>query len=212
MHATKCFASLALFLQVCAAVAIIVITATKFSNFQDVTAAGNDLVSVTINQSCALGQFSTGWSMCTYSYVVAGVSLAASLVLSLLLCITCNCCGIGGVLDAVFAAIGIAWWVIGAILLTQRSSSPAQLADWRVALIALAWACVALFGLALLLLVCRAFAVCCGGGRERERERKHAGDVEAAVVVPMQPAYPAYPAYASKPGAQEPYGNQFIIR
>jgi hypothetical protein len=48
-------------LQVCAAVAIIVITATKFSNFQDVTAAGNDLVSVTINQSCALGQFSTGW-------------------------------------------------------------------------------------------------------------------------------------------------------
>lgn len=205
MHASKCFTSLALFLQAGAAAAIIVITALKFSNFEAVTTTGGG---TTVTESCALGQFESGWSMCTYAYVLSSISLAATLVLGLLLCITCNCCGIGAVLDAAFAMIGVAWWVIGAIFITNRSTSPAQLADWRTAIIGLSWGCVGLFGLALVLLLYRGCAACCGRGRGR----KDARDVEAPVAAQTQLAYPPYPAYASKPGSQVPNGPQFIVR
>lgn len=45
-------------------------------------------------------------------FVVAGISVIVSLLISLVQCVTCHLCGIGGVLDVIFAAAGTAWWVV----------------------------------------------------------------------------------------------------
>lgn len=46
---------------------------------------------------------------CSYAYVVVGVSLAVSLAVSLLQCLTCNLCGLGKILDILLAAFGTVW-------------------------------------------------------------------------------------------------------
>lgn len=43
---------------------------------------------------------------------MAGISVIVSLLISLVQCVTCHLCGIGGVLDVIFAAAGTAWWVV----------------------------------------------------------------------------------------------------
>ena len=45
-------------------------------------------------------------------YVVCGVSLAVSAVVTLLECCTCNLCGLGKVLDVIVAGFGAVWWVL----------------------------------------------------------------------------------------------------
>lgn len=52
---------------------------------------------------------------CRYTYVVVGVSLAVSLAVSLLQCLTCNLCGLGKILDILLAAFGTVWWALQAI-------------------------------------------------------------------------------------------------
>ncbi len=47
--------------------------------------------------------------MRSYAYVVVGVSLAVSLAVSLLQCLTCNLCGLGKILDILLAAFGTVW-------------------------------------------------------------------------------------------------------
>lgn len=85
------------------AVAIVAIVATKLS---DVTYSNAG-----IYQTCSLGQCGTSCSgsLCNYMYAVAGVSMAVSLGISILQCCTCNLCGLGGILDILFAIAGTAW-------------------------------------------------------------------------------------------------------
>lgn len=58
---------------------------------------------------CLLGADYGSSSLCTYTFVVAGVSLAVSAAASLLLCCTCNLCGLGKIVDVIVAAFGAIW-------------------------------------------------------------------------------------------------------
>lgn len=48
---------------------------------------------------CLLGQDYMSSSLCTYTFVVCGVSLVVSAVISMIQCCTCNLCGLGKILD-----------------------------------------------------------------------------------------------------------------
>lgn len=50
----------------------------------------------------------------------AGLSLVLTFLISMLKFVTCDLCGLGGVLDIIFAAVGTAWWSIGVSLISSR--------------------------------------------------------------------------------------------
>jgi hypothetical protein len=60
---------------------------------------------------CLLGTTTRGADACRLAYIFGGVSILATLGLGLLLVLTCNLCGVGAVLDAMFALAGAAWCV-----------------------------------------------------------------------------------------------------
>lgn len=142
--------------QVAAAVAIIVITATKLSDVELTYGAqgeGSPLIPQSLRiptgvaeQSCSLGaRRSAPTSVCTYVYVVAGASLAVSAALALVLCTTCNLCGAGVALDVLFAGAGVAWWGIAAGVVTSHAAAASAAGttptvhDWRAAVVGLCW-------------------------------------------------------------------------
>ena len=47
---------------------------------------------------------------------LAGISLAACLALFILLCCTCDLCGLGFLLEAAFAGFGAFWWLTGHLI------------------------------------------------------------------------------------------------
>lgn len=95
------------------AVAIVVVVATKLSDTQIVAPNLSDGLQGSdfqiINSTCTLAEDYKSSSMCNYVYALAGVSIAVSIAISLLQCCTCNLCGLGGVLDLIFAVAGTAW-------------------------------------------------------------------------------------------------------
>jgi mannose-P-dolichol utilization defect protein 1 len=179
---------LAGFLQVGVAVAIIVITYIKLDHYTiSVTTDG-----ASVSSQCLLGYTSSGMNLCHYAYAASGVSLAASAALGLLLCCTCNLCGLGGVLDFIFAALGVAWWAVAGSLLNHYMHQPYVSAlpqyNWRLIIIVLAFVSCGLFGISILISVMRVCSRCCGGSSGGRKHR----DVEAAaptkvVVVQQQP-------------------------
>lgn len=86
-----------------------------------------------------------------------------SAALALLLCTTCNLCGAGVVLDVLFAGAGVAWWGIGAGVVTSHASAASAagltpaVQDWRAAVVGLCWSEAAIC----LLMLISALASCC---------------------------------------------------
>lgn len=99
----------AAFCQGIVAIAIAVVVAVKL---MDVTVAVDGAEVLDYNYTCLLGTDYGSSSLCTYTLVVVGVSLAVSFCVSLLQCCTCNLCGLGKILDILLAAAGTAWWAV----------------------------------------------------------------------------------------------------
>lgn len=167
MSCLKAATGFAFFLQFAAAIAFLVIIVMKLDHYT-FTVNGPSVNGTTINlpsleasSYCLLGYTSAGGSLCVGSYIVAGISLAASFALSLFLCLTCNLCGLGAVIDAVFAGVACALWSVWSSVLIKNEHPNAPMQDWRTAVIALAIACAALFGIACLFSLSKIFASCC---------------------------------------------------
>jgi hypothetical protein len=82
--------------QVLLAIAIIVVVAVQLV---DVGVDGTSY-----SYSCLLGQDYLSTSLCTYTFVVCGVSLVVSSLISIIQCCTCNLCGLGKILDVLVRA------------------------------------------------------------------------------------------------------------
>lgn len=189
MGCGHCLSALAGFLQVGVAVAVIVVTYLKLDHYSVIVTTDG----VAVSSQCMLGVTSGGLDLCHYAYAVSGISLAASLVLGLLLCCTCNLCGLGGVLDTIFAALATAWWAVAGAVLNHYMHEPYVSAlpqyQWRLIIVILAFVSCGLFGISILISLIRVFASCCCGGSSRGRKQR---DFEAAppqkvVVVHQQP-------------------------
>lgn len=139
------------------AVSIAVILAIKL----DDVSVQVDGLSASIHTQCYLGTAVESTSLCTYVYVVVGVSVGVSLALSLVQCVTCNLCGLGGVLDAIFAILGLVWWVIAGAIVTARvqdaSSVGLTMQGWRTRIVILMWIEAGLFLLLTLLAIIKCF-------------------------------------------------------
>lgn len=104
------------FLQVVLAIAIVVVVAVQLV---DVNVDGGSY-----SYSCLLGQDYLSSSLCTYTFVVCGVSLVVSALISLIQCCTCNLCGLGKVLDIVLGAAGAIWWGVASGVIGKNAMDP----------------------------------------------------------------------------------------
>lgn len=130
-----------------------------------------------VEATCVLGninlewnEFSSSTNLCTYAYVVCGVSLATSLALSIFFCLTCDCCGCGFVLEAIISGLATGWWLAAALVFSNYVSETNQdgvwsLNNWRNAVVVLAWVAFAAFALTFLISLIKAInkCICCGG-------------------------------------------------
>ncbi len=152
-------------IQVILAAAIIALVAVKL---QDTTWYAEDGKTFDVQVTCALGTAVESGSLCDYVYAVAGISMAVSLAISLLQCCTCNLCGLGSILDLLFAGVGTAWWAIAAAVVqtnvSDASDEDLPLQNYRTSVVVMMWVEVALFAL----LVLSGIFQCCGscGGRK----------------------------------------------
>ncbi|GAB4822906.1 hypothetical protein N2152v2_009952 [Parachlorella kessleri] len=121
---------------------------TLTADFGTSTTGGPTHWGVQTHATCTLGTAVDSSSLCTYTYVLAGVSIGISLLLSLVKCVTCDLCGLGALLDLIFSAAGTCWWAVGASVVTKHVQQAADmpLEQYRTATIALMWAEVAMFG------------------------------------------------------------------
>jgi hypothetical protein len=163
-------------LQLACAAAVIVITAMKLHKV-DIIFNQNTWNADVLNQ-CLLGTMSNGANLCYFAYIAGGISVIATAALSILQCCTCNLCGLGGILDAAFAAAGTVMWAIAGVIFnqyynlqeTQTPGVPRQ--QWRFSIPILSFCACALFGIMALAAVyslLSACCCCCGGGRSRTK-------------------------------------------
>jgi hypothetical protein len=95
--------------QLAAAGLLIGLVATKLNNIK--MSFDPEHLSAKVTDTCLLGAASNGVNLCYVAYGVGGVSILATAALSVLMCCTCNLCGLGFLLDTIFALVGTAWWV-----------------------------------------------------------------------------------------------------
>eukprot|EP00887_Chlorella_sp_A99_P006402 scaffold3.g6402.t1 len=145
-------------LQVLLAIAIIVVVAVPLSDYS-VNISGVDY-----GVNCLLGNESTtSSSLCNYVYA----------------CITCHFCGLGGILDLLFAIAGTAWWAIGGGIVTSNANKNVVLttpdstktwglpqSGWRDTVVVSMWIECGLFGLLVISGIARSCCRCCGGGKD----------------------------------------------
>mmetsp|Transcript_33685 Transcript_33685/g.60819 ORF Transcript_33685/g.60819 Transcript_33685/m.60819 type:complete len:186 (-) Transcript_33685:394-951(-) len=161
------------FLKLAFAIAIIVIVAKKLSG---------DLSPIEVIQhndstSCYLGANVKGHNLCAYAYAVCGASIVATFIISLFLCITCEFCGLGSIIELLFAGLGTAWWVAASIVFTKYGKT-ANNDNWpykdaRNTVIVLSWLEAVFFGIIVLYGVLKALcsicSCCCGGASEKDK-------------------------------------------
>lgn len=90
---------------------------------------------------------------------------------SILQCCTCHLCGLGSLLDTLFAAAGCVLWAIVGVIIDQVQKQPLMQSvprpEWRLAIVVLCFTACALFGLmalAAIVSLFSTFCACCGGG------------------------------------------------
>ncbi|KAL4458431.1 hypothetical protein ABPG75_013296 [Micractinium tetrahymenae] len=108
---------------ICTSILAILIAILVSVKLMDVSVSV-DGTNVSYNYSCLLGTDYGSSSLCTYTYVVIGVSLAVSLAVSLLQCLTCNLCGLGNILDILLAAFGTVWWAVASGVIASHANDP----------------------------------------------------------------------------------------
>ncbi|GAB4818993.1 hypothetical protein N2152v2_006039 [Parachlorella kessleri] len=139
-------------MRVVLAIAIIALVAVKLDNVV-VTTSGDNIhnLQVKVNSTCSLGTAIDSNSLCAYTYAACAISLVVSLAISIIQCCTCNLCGLGRILDLIFAVVGTGWWAIAAAVIQKHVDDAANeglsLQHYRTATVGLMWTEVALFGL-----------------------------------------------------------------
>ena len=127
--------------QVILAVVIVVLVASQL----DHVTWDNGQITAT-KATCTLGTSFDSASLCVYTYIVAGVSMAVSLGMVLLMCITANLCGIGKHLTMFIAGLGTVWWAIAGALVQKNLNTASTAAEVVSGMV---WAETGLFGLLL---------------------------------------------------------------
>lgn len=188
------------------AIAIIIIVAVHLQDhtvslFED----GNDAVDVKFQ--CMLGNTvqqandDSSANLCAYTYAVCGISLGVTLVVSLLLCITCNLCGGGVIIELIAMCFLCVWWIICGSVLSKQAADTNDITDdaqeyfdnlwdlkftqkdWRNTVVILAWIAALCFFIEFVICCCRLLCGCCGGKdselKEEKKKRKEA-EKEAA--------------------------------
>lgn len=98
------------------------------------------------------------------------------LLLLLVQMITCNMCGCGKVMDAVFTVLAAAWWLIAGFITAShaRAANNAKIrqSEWRNAVVLLCWITAGLFALLFFVHTGRILVSCC------RKRRKGASDAD----------------------------------
>ena len=85
-----------------------------------------------VSFSCVLGTYTgvgssssfSGSSNCLMLQILSGLTIGVGLLISIIQCYTCNLCGLGGVLDGMFALAGAgAWGYAGGVLQSALDDS-----------------------------------------------------------------------------------------
>lgn len=156
----------------CAA-AVIVITALKLHKV-NITFDQNTWNTDVLNQ-CLLGNMDNGANLCYFAYAAGGISVIATMALSVLQCCTCHLCGLGGILDAAFAAAGTVVWAAAGVIfnqyynLQQQTNPNVPRQEWRFSITVTSFIACGLFGVMALaaiysILTACCCGSCCGGG------------------------------------------------
>lgn len=187
--------------QLAVAAVIIYLVASKLNTIH----VGVEGYSAQVTDTCLLGKTTNGASLCIVAYAFSAGSLLGTLALSILLCCTCNLCGLGFLLDTIFALAGTVWWAAAGLVFGYYNKQPAiaqlpqsQARRW---VYILSWVGCAAFGLTFLVRLYQmlsAVCSCCGGGRGRSRRK----DVEAppAPRAPRAAPQPVYFGAGPPPG------------
>ncbi|GBF99294.1 hypothetical protein Rsub_12054 [Raphidocelis subcapitata] len=143
---------------------------------------------------------------CRYAYSVASISVLCCFLLSLMQCLTMDCCGMGRLLECLVDAGLAAWWLAAGITLSSRAAVANGVglpkAGHRNAVVAMAWLSVVLF---LVLLAVNAYLTLKLGrayvsiARLRQQQQQQAGGIQMA-----SPFGPAGGAGAAYPGGPYP--------
>ncbi|GAX76124.1 hypothetical protein CEUSTIGMA_g3567.t1 [Chlamydomonas eustigma] len=181
--------------KIACAAAIIAIVAVKLTNISTNSLNVNG-TNVSFNNSatmeCVLGTDLKDHSLCTVAFAVSGISIALSFAVAILLCCTCNLCGLGPVLELAFAFVGTLMWLATSIVMTKNVqgtsyslssfsvSMPQE--NWRTTVVALTWTEFGLFlfiffvyMVKILSAACGCFTCCCDDEDEEKGNKVHAG-------------------------------------
>ncbi|KAF6254451.1 hypothetical protein COO60DRAFT_1540574 [Scenedesmus sp. NREL 46B-D3] len=173
-----CLVGLSCFLQTAVAAAIIVITALKLHKVS--VGWNSDTYNADVSNVCLLGFTEQGANLCYFAYAVSGISIVATGVISILQCCTCNLCGLGTLLDAIFAAAGTVLWAVAGVMFNLYEKMPAMAGaprpEWRRAIPILSFTACALFGVMCLAAIYSIFAACCCG-RSKRGYKSRGGEV-----------------------------------
>lgn len=155
-------------------VAILIIVSNKLYNV-DVTFSNTSLKT---NVQCLMGDNYNGTSLCEYIWAVCGLSLVASLVLTILLCCTCDLCGLGDWLQFAFSLFMTGWWAIASAIFAKNgkdaNDKDVPMEDYRNTVIILCFVVTGLFAvLTLVYLVecvkCLKNCLCCCCSSDKDK-------------------------------------------
>ncbi|WIA33861.1 hypothetical protein OEZ86_006965 [Tetradesmus obliquus] len=128
--------------QLVCSLAIILLVRNNLSRF---VSTGPGTLPTYVCFAAVPGQAST----CEYAYSLASISIFFCFILSLMQCLTMDCCGMGRAVEAGFDAAAFAWWVAGAVTLGLRAgeanSAGIQQQSARNAVVALSWLSAMMF-------------------------------------------------------------------
>jgi hypothetical protein len=119
--------------------------------------------------SCVLGADADTGSNCVLLEVAGGVTIALGLVVGIIQCFTCHMCGLGGVLDVLFATAGALLWAAVSVIVTrgkqaaEEFDSSAENDKWREVIVVMSYVEAGMFGLIAIM----GFSKCCCGGRRK---------------------------------------------
>jgi hypothetical protein len=115
-------------------------------------------------------------SNCLFLEILGGITIALGIIIGIIQCFTCHICGLGGILDLIFAILGSAAWLAAAIVTTNvyndnRDSEVPQVQEYnnrREVIMIMCWVEFGLFAS----IVLAAIMKCCSS-----RKSKNSGSV-----------------------------------
>ncbi|KAG1664466.1 hypothetical protein FOA52_006312 [Chlamydomonas sp. UWO 241] len=119
------------------------------------------------SSSCMLGTWGDK-NLCDFAMAMSGISIAVDIAVFILLCCTCNLCGLGYIVELAFFGAGTVLWLATGIIITKQivdtnnlfdgnfndivaASGNDDLDKWRNIVLGLAWGAFGCFGVLFLI-------------------------------------------------------------